>query len=52
MSRQKIRAIDRAAVEACSRASLCNLLFGRLVGRNLRRPWTAAVTPMKLRSDA
>lgn len=44
--------IDRRAVEACSRASSCNLLCGRLVGRNLRNPWTAAATPMKLRPDA
>lgn len=39
---------DRPAIAACSKASTCNLLCGRLVGRNLRAPLTAAATPMKV----
>jgi MoaA/NifB/PqqE/SkfB family radical SAM enzyme len=39
---------DRPAIDACSKASSCNLLCGRLVGRNLRQPFTALATPMKV----
>ncbi len=38
--------LDRPAIAACSKASSCNLLCGRLVGRNLRDPLTAIATPL------
>lgn len=47
-----LQRMDRPEIEACSKASSCNLLCGRLVGRNLRHPWTAAATPRKVRPDA
>ncbi|MDJ0950873.1 MAG: radical SAM protein [Alphaproteobacteria bacterium] len=45
-------AMDRSAIEACSKASTCNLLCGRLVGRNLRAPLSALATPLKVSADA
>ena len=44
-----LEGMDREAIEACSKASSCNLLCGRLVGRNLRDPLTALRTPMTVR---
>lgn len=45
-------AFDRAAIDTCSKASSCNLLCGRLVGRNLRHPLTALATRLKVSSRA
>ena len=44
--------VDRPAVEACSKASSCNLLCGRLIGRNLRAPLSALATPLKVAGHA
>ena len=40
--------IDRDAVKACSDASTCNLICGRVVGSNLRHPVDALLTPARL----
>ena len=47
-----LNAMDRTAIRACSDASTCNLLCGRLVGRNLRDPLSALATPLKVTADA
>lgn len=41
-----LAAMDRGAVKSCSDEGRCNLLCGRLVGRNLRNPVTALRTPL------
>lgn len=47
-----LAAMDHDAIRRCSDASTCNLLCGRLVGRNLRSPLSALATPMTVAADA
>lgn len=45
-------AMDHGAIKACSKASTCNLLCGRLVGSNLRDPLSALATRLTVTADA
>ena len=43
-----LKAFDREAIQSCSKRSSCNMMCSRVMGSNLRHPFSALITPRKL----